>query len=148
MKLTMINALLMSTLMRMEMLRSMDTRVTLKVNLCLKPGASSHKIISSPRENMHTPVSAQKNRRRPMISPQTSMSLTHTHRAPITLWCTMAEDTETTKSTRTTTIPETIFKWVEFYVRSIWQSRLPKYQHSYWWFIAVIVALLKALRAC
>lgn len=85
MKLTMINALVMNTLMRMELFRSMDIRLTLRVNLYLTPGTSSHRIISSPREIIHTPAWAQKNLQRPMISPQMSMILNHTLKALITL---------------------------------------------------------------
>lgn len=100
----MINTLMMSMLIRMELFRSMDIRGTLKVNLCLTPGA---RISHSPREITHTLAQAQKILQRQMIFPQMSMSLNHTNKAPKTIW-NMTEE-EDSKPMATIT-PEIIFK--------------------------------------
>ena len=78
MRLTMINTLMMSTVMRMELLRSMDIEVNPKVSLCLMCGTSNHRTISSLREIIHTPAWAQENQQRPVIFPRTSMRLNNT----------------------------------------------------------------------
>lgn len=71
---TMTMALVVTTLTRMVLYRSTVIRGILKVT----PGASSRRITSSHRDVVHTPVWAQKDLQKPMISPQMSMSLNRT----------------------------------------------------------------------
>lgn len=96
MKLTTISTLMMSTLMRMELFRSMDT---LKVSLSIPPGT---RVIILLRAITHTLAWAQKNLQRQMISPQMNMSLNHILKATIIMLNIIEEeDRGTVKPTET-----------------------------------------------